>query len=175
MTITDYLLNGLLIALVIRQIRGRRLDAVNVLLPLGLVAFAASKFLLPIPTAGNDVWLELAGAGAGLVLGVACALTTRVQTHPGAAPFVQAGPAAAALWVLGIGARLGFALYATHGGAPAIGRFSVAHHITSGHAFVASLVLMGLAEVVARLAVLVIRSRLWTQLAPASAPSMALR
>jgi len=60
---------------------------------------------------------------------------------------------------VGIGARMGFAWATSHGAAPAIGRFSVAHSITSVDAWVAALFLMALAEVVTRLAVLWIRSR----------------
>ena len=67
--------------------------------------------------------------------------------------------AAAILWVVGIGARKGFACAASHGSGPAIERFSVAHSITSVDAWVAALFLMALAEVVTRLAVLWTRSR----------------
>ena len=59
---------------------------------------------------------------------------------------------------MGIGARMGFAWATSHGAAPAIGRFSVAHSITSVDAWVAALFLMALAEVVTRLAVLWLRS-----------------
>ena len=58
----------------------------------------------------------------------------------------------------GIGARMGFAYATSHGAGPAIERFSVAHSITSVDAWVAALFLMALAEVVARLAVLWLRS-----------------
>jgi hypothetical protein len=34
----------------------------------------------------------------------------------------RAGVVAAILWVVGIGARMGFALYSSHGGGPAIAR-----------------------------------------------------
>ena len=54
------------------------------------------------------------------------------------------------LWVLGIGFRLAFQEYATHGGASAIARFSAHHAITTGSAWVAAFVLMALGEVLAR-------------------------
>ena len=48
------------------------------------------------------------------------------------------------MWVAGVGARMAFAFAATHGAGPAIGRFSVAHHITGSGAWVAALVMMAL-------------------------------
>jgi signal transduction histidine kinase len=70
----------------------------------------------------------------------------------------RAGMVAAILWVVGIGSRMGFALYSSHGGAPAIARFSVAHDITSSAAWVAALVMVALAEVVARTLTLRVRA-----------------
>ena len=83
----------------------------------------------------------------------------------------QAGWVAAILWVVGIGARMGFAYASDHGSGPAIARFSAAHSITSADAWVAALVMMALAEVIARLAVLRLRAR---QLPVASTPATAV-
>ncbi|MDA8323451.1 MAG: hypothetical protein M0030_27060 [Actinomycetota bacterium] len=154
MTFTDYVLNAAIIALVLFQIRGRRLGPRTLILPITVVAVVAASYLRAIPTAGGDLPLILAGAGAGLVLGAACGLATAVYRRPDGVVMAKAGPVAAALWVAGVGARLAFALYATHGGARAIGDFSVAHHITSGQAWVDCLVLMALVEVLSRSAVL---------------------
>jgi hypothetical protein len=63
------------------------------------------------------------------------------------------------LWVVGIGARMVFAYSSDHGAGPAIGRFSAAHSITSGQAWVAALVIMALVEVTARLATMRLRAR----------------
>jgi hypothetical protein len=54
---------------------------------------------------------------------------------------------------------MAFVVAATHGLGPAIGRFSAAHHITSAQAWAAALVMMALADVLARLTVLFVRSR----------------
>jgi hypothetical protein len=53
---------------------------------------------------------------------------------------------------------MGFSLYAEHGGGGSIERFSASHHITSIEAWVAGLILMALAEVLSRSAVLAARS-----------------
>jgi hypothetical protein len=92
------------------------------------------------------------------VLGGLCALFTNLRRGADGTPLSRAGWIAAILWVAGIGARMGCAYATSHGAGPAIGRFSVAHSITSVDAWVAALSLMALAEVVTRLAVLWLRS-----------------
>ena len=51
-----------------------------------------------------------------------------------------------------------FYFAATHSAGPAIARFSIAHHITSSAAWTAALVIMALADVLTRLAVVYLRS-----------------
>ena len=63
------------------------------------------------------------------------------------------------MWVAGVGGRMAFVFAATHGAGPAIGRFSIAHHITGSGAWVAALVMMALADVLTRLAVVWLRGR----------------
>jgi hypothetical protein len=154
MSITDYLLNGVLVAFVLIQIRGRRITGRNLILPLAIVAVVAVKYLHSVPIAGNDLLLVIVGAAAGLLLGTGCGLATAVFRRGDGAPVAKAGALAAVLWVAGVGSRLAFSLYAQHGGGPAIGRFMIAHQITTGQAWIACLVLMALAEVVSRTAVL---------------------
>jgi hypothetical protein len=159
MSTTDYLLNGALIALVVLQLRGRRLTARSLLLPVAIVVFAAVEYLHGIPTAGNDLTLALVGAFAGVALGTACGLATRVFRRADGATVAKAGPLAAALWVAGIGSRIAFALYSSHGGGREIERFSTAHHITSVEAWVACLILMALCEVLTRTATIGLKFR----------------
>lgn len=158
MTLFDYLLNIALISLVVLQMRGRRLDRRGLVLPLVLVGWAATHYLRGIPTAGNDLVMVVGGILLGATLGTASGFLTRVTMSPDGVPFARATGWAAALWVLGIGARLGFSLYAQHGGATEIGRFSLAHHLTPA-AWVSGLVLMAFAEVVSRTLLLWMRSR----------------
>jgi hypothetical protein len=158
MTITDYIINIGLVALVILQIRGSRNDLKTALRPLILVAAAAIYYLRGIPAAGNDLLLDVVLAGTGLVLGVACGATTRVWRAGDGFTYAKAGVAAAALWVIGIGSRLAFEEFWTHGGTKAIVNFSVAHDITSQNAWIAALVLMALAEVVSRLVTIRVRA-----------------
>jgi hypothetical protein len=157
MTTTDYLINIALIALVILQIRGSRLDLKTALRPVILVAAAALYYLRGVPVAGNDLLLYVVLGGIGLVLGVACAATTRVWRADDGHGYAKAGVIAAALWIIGLGSRLAFEEFWSHGGTHAIVSFSIAHDITSQDAWVAALVLMALAEVISRLVVIRIR------------------
>ncbi len=159
MTTTDYLVNALFIGLVVLQVRGKRLTTFSLLVPLAVMAGVAHTYLHGIPTAGDNLVLVVFGAAVGLMLGVGCGMATAVFRDARGDPFAKAGLVAAVLWVLGIGARLAFTLYASHGGQGAIERFSVAHHITSGQAWVACLILMAAAEVAGRTVVLAVRRR----------------
>ena len=158
MSVTDYIINAIIILLVLRQLRENRLGLVSLVLPVVAVGAAAAYFLRSLPAAGNDIALDLTLAAAGAILGIACALTTRLRRGADGVALARAGVVAAILWIAGVGARTGFALYAVHGGGPAIARFSSAHDITSSAAWVAALVMMGLAEVVARTATLRVRA-----------------
>jgi hypothetical protein len=159
MNATDYAINAILVLLVLRQVRETRLTWPILLLPVLIVIGAACYYLRSVPTAGNDLLLVVILAAIGAALGGLCGLFTHLRRGVDGIPLSRAGWAAAILWVVGIGARMGFAYAASHGSGSAIERFSVAHSITSVDAWVAALFLMALAEVVTRLAVLWIRSR----------------
>jgi hypothetical protein len=157
MTTTDYIINIALIALVLLQIRATPMNLRNLIRPVAIVAAAAFYYLKGIPTAGNDLYLDVILVTLGIVLGATCALATRVWRHQDGTAYAKAGALAAALWIVGIGSRLAFELYATHGGAGSIARFSATRHITSSNAWTAALVMMALAEVLTRLLVLRVR------------------
>jgi hypothetical protein len=158
MTTSDYIIDLALIGVVFLQIRGRRLTARALFLPVALVAWAASQFLKSIPTAGNDLVLIAACTAAGLLLGGLSGMLTRVEMGEDGHVWAKAGLAAAVLWVLGVGFRFAFQLFATHGGGLSIVRFSIEHSITTNQAWVAALVLMAIMEALARTAVLAWRA-----------------
>ncbi|MDQ0779851.1 hypothetical protein QF026_008317 [Streptomyces aurantiacus] len=158
MTTTDWITDIALVLVVFRQLREGRLDFKSYLLPLGIVAFVASRYLHTVPTAGNDLVLVGALVGVGAVLGVAGGVHTRIRGADGHL-FIKAGAVSAVLWVLGMGARMGFQVWVDHGGADDVARFSVTHDITTIDAWVAAFVLMALTEVVTRLTTVFVRSR----------------
>lgn len=162
MTTTDYLIAAVLILLVVPQIRGTRLSLRNLVLPVVLVAGAAAYYLKSVPTQGHDVALDAVCAAAGAVLGVGCGAATRLIRDREGFLVAKAGVVAALLWIVGMAARTGFEYYATHGGAHAIADFSRSNSITGADAWTAALLLMALAQVLARLVVIRVRGRAHT-------------
>ncbi|MER5726822.1 hypothetical protein ABT084_00465 [Streptomyces sp. NPDC002138] len=158
MTTTEWITDIALLLIVFRQLREGRLDLKSFLIPLGIVAFVANSYLDTIPTAGNDLVLIAVLVGVGAALGIAGGVYTRIRTVGGHL-LIKAGAVSAVLWIVGMGARMGFQLWVEHGGAADVARFSVTHQITSDKAWVAAFVLMALTEVVTRLATIFIRSR----------------
>jgi hypothetical protein len=163
MTFSDYLIDISLIAIVLFQVRGRRLTTTSLLLPVGIVAYVALTYLKTIPTSGNDLFLIAGCAVLGATLGGLAARFTTVRAGGDGIPVAKAGFLAAALWILGTGGRLAFQLYASHGGGRAIEHFSVAHSITAATAWTAALILMAISEAVTRTSVLAWRGHLVQQ------------
>jgi hypothetical protein len=172
MTTTEWITNIALLLIVLRQIRPARLTLTQIAIPLAIIAYVAHHYLHSIPTAGHDLVLILTLVAVGAVLGIAGGIYTRVR-FDGQGTLVQAGVISAALWVIGMGARMGFQLWSQNGGAGSIERFSVAHQITSDQAWVAALVLMAMTEVVTRLATIIYRGQL-VRRAPAAVPAFEL-
>ena len=108
MTLTDhYLLNTVLVGLVVLQIRGHRVTIARLVVPVVLTIWGASQFLRAVPTAGNDVVLEATLVLAGCLFGVLAGMATGIH-RDGEGAVARAGAIAALLWVIGIGARVGF-------------------------------------------------------------------
>ncbi|HEV2254041.1 MAG TPA: hypothetical protein VGS06_12680 [Streptosporangiaceae bacterium] len=168
-----YLINALLVLLVIRQIREHQLDLRALAVPVLAVGAAAVMFLHSVPGGGSDLTLELACVLAGAAMGAIGGLATRLRLAADGLPLGRAGVLAAGMWIAGVGARMVFYFAATHGAGPAIARFSIAHHITGSAAWTAALVMMALADVLTRLAVVWMRGRRLTAKAtPAIAASV---
>lgn len=166
--INMYLINAGLILLVVRQIREHPLDARSLMVPVLAVGCAAVLLLHSVPAGGSDLVLEAVCVLAGAAMGAIGGLATKLRLGADGRPLGRAGVLAASMWIGGVGARLAFAVAVGNGAGPAIARFSIAHHITGSSAWVAALVMMALADVLTRLAVIYLRGR---RLAPAPAPT----
>jgi hypothetical protein len=158
MTTTDWIIDIALVLIVFRQLREERMTARTVILPLGLMAWAGFTYLRAVPTAGNDLGLIALIAGIGVIFGLAGGLLTRVRTRADGHVYIKATWAAAALWVVSMGARMSFAIWAASAaGGAHVAAFSAAHDITSGQAWVTALILMAFGEVIVRLGTIIIR------------------
>ena len=157
MSTTQWILNCTLLGWVlVRNVGTRPLDRSAFTVPLLVVAVAAGIFLRDVPTAGNDVALDVLFAATGLVLGLAATAVTQVRPVDGRV-VVTAGAAFAALWIVVIGGRIAFAEWATGAGSRTVGQFSRDHLITGADAWTAAFVLMALAMVLSR----VVTTGLW--------------
>jgi hypothetical protein len=152
MTFSDWLLDLLLIGLVLVQLRGRKLTLWMQLSPVAIVCWVGVQYLRDVPATGNDLLLIVPAILLGLALGVGAGLTTKVFRKDNGAIFARATAIAAVLWIVGVGLRLAFQLYTTHGGGPSLARFSFSHDLTL-NAWAPAIILMAFAEVLARTAI----------------------
>lgn len=158
MSASDYIIDLLLIALVLRQIRPKLLTARSVILPGVLVVLAGQQYLKGFPTAGNDLLLIVILVVLGAVFGVVSGFATKVWVDSQTGVMCRAGVLAATIWVLGMGIRFGFDLWAhTSSGTRRLITFSVHHSITTANAYSTAFVLMAFAQVVLRVGILQFR------------------
>jgi hypothetical protein len=151
---SNYIVDILLIALVLRQLRVRPLTSRMMILPIILVAWAFFTYFKTFSLNTSDFVLIAVFTVVGVALGVASGLTTKVWRGPQHI-LCQATAIAAITWIVGMGFRLGFQIWAnSQSGGNWITKFSVAHHINSAQAWVTALLLMALGEVLARLGIL---------------------
>ena len=157
MNLSDYLFDSVLVLLVLRQVREARFDTKAVVLPLGIIAWVVHNYVHSVPTGGNNLFVIAGLSLVGVTFGLLSALTTRVRTDGGKFALVKAGWVAAGLWVLSMGGRFTFAIWATHGGGIHLYNFSVGHGLDV-KVWTVAIVLMALGEVVARTGVLYYRT-----------------
>lgn len=170
MSTTQWILSIVLLAwALLRNLGTREVTRGTFLLPLVIVGAAASYFLFPLPTTGNDLNLVVAFALVGVLFGLAAAAVTRIH-HLDGRLVATAGASFAALWLVMIGGRIAFAEWANGAGARTVGMFSRDHAITGADAWTAAFVVMALGMVLARTIALAVRTRRTsTGLAPATA------
>jgi hypothetical protein len=158
MSVADYVIDILLIAVIFRQLRPHQLTLRAAMLPLVLLAVAGAIYLRPPFTlGGNDLALIVVLVIAGIVLGALSGLADRIWLGHAGNLLFRAGLISVLTWVLGMGFRFWFAYYASHSGAATVASFSVRHDITGASTWTTALVLMAFGQVLARLGVLQLR------------------
>lgn len=145
---------GLAVLIIGTQLARRPFTLRRFLIPLAAVAAVAYHYLHSIPTAGGDLDFEIGLALAGAICGVLAAMLMRVERDEQTGRIVtQAGVAYAALWIVVFGGRLAFAWAATHLWSHQVAQFSFQHQITGSAAWTTAFVLMALAMVLVRSAI----------------------
>jgi hypothetical protein len=157
MTITDYLIDSILVLLVLVQIRESTLTVRSLIRPIVILAVAVENYLHGIPTAGNDLVLVGALALVGLLIGLASGQTVFMRRDENGEVLARAGWASALFWVLGMGSRFAFLIWVNNGGGATIAHFSAEHSITGAEAWTVALLAMAVFEVGGRTLVQAIR------------------
>jgi hypothetical protein len=140
---TELLIAAAVVGSVVLQFGEHKLHIWRLVLPIGIVAVFAGKYLTGFPTQGNDLLFELSGAALGIASGLAAGALLEVRRDSEGAILVKAGLANLALWIAIFGARLVFAWFATN--SPSfdhqLGVFSYQHQITGAAAWTAFFIL----------------------------------
>jgi hypothetical protein len=159
MTTTDYLIDSSLVLLVLLQIKERPLTTRQLVRPLVILGIAVASYLHGIPTAGNDLVLAGVLVVLGGAIGVASGKAVIMRRGTAGEALARSGWLSGFFWVLGMGSRMAFLVWISHGGSTTIAHFSAQHSITGAEAWTVALLGMAAGEVLGRTAVLALRSR----------------
>jgi hypothetical protein len=171
MTTTQWLLNvGLLIFILATNLGTRPVTPRRLIIPLVMAAASGLLFLTNVPVLGNDLTLDIIGAGTGVLLGAVAGLLMHLQRTPDGSVVSKAGAAYALLWIAVVGGRVTFAESATGWARVPIRDFSISNQITGTDAWTAAFIIMALAMVVARVATTAIRQALIRHTSPVPVP-----
>jgi hypothetical protein len=162
MSFFDYLLGLGALGIVLWNMRRHELTDRSLRRPLIIAGVVCAAFLHGVPTTGADGALVALGVLLGISCGAVSGLATRVERDGSGTVFSTGTPLAVGVTAFAFAGRLGFAVAATNGLGPAIGRFSHELGIHSAQAWVAALVLMAAVDLATRTLILWQRRDGWT-------------
>jgi hypothetical protein len=157
-TTTIVILVGVGLLLATQQLRYRRFGVRTLALPLVFAVVLWYAYVQGAPAIANDMDLYLICGAIGAALGLVGGVLSRVRHDaPKGVWLVKGGGVYAGLLVILIAGRIGFAYYAENSGAAQVRQFCIDHGISGQAPIVAALMLMVIATILARLAVVQVR------------------
>jgi F0F1-type ATP synthase membrane subunit c/vacuolar-type H+-ATPase subunit K len=170
MSASVWIINLVVLAAVLEADLGhRKITRFRLTRPLVIAAVIAAFWIKGVAWSGTGLWVEAAGIGAGIVLGLAAAALMRVYASDEGRPYSYAWIPYALLWVAVVGARLWFAYASDHDIRVPLGTWMFAHQLTSS-ALIDAFIFLALAMVLTRTGSLAVRSRALRG-APAAKPA----
>jgi hypothetical protein len=154
------IINGVVLAVTLHGDLGKekKVGAWRLLRPVLTCGSIIPLFIDPIVGHGNGLAVELAGAGAGLLVGLIASTLMRVSRNPRTGKAVSAASwPYAAVWTLIVGARMAFSYGASHWFPQQLTEWCVAHQV-SADAITNGLIFMAVAMVLTRTASLALRA-----------------
>ena len=128
----------------------RKIGWFRLLRPVLLAGAIVPMYLTALASHGIGLTLEIAGAAAGLLVGLVATGLMRVYRSPRTGrPVSRAGVGYAAVWVLVVGARTAFSYGSSHWFSSSLDTWMGEHHVT-GDMLTNTLILMAIAMVLTR-------------------------
>jgi hypothetical protein len=148
-----------LIIILASDLGRRAVTTMRLIRPLIAVGIVIAIFFRSLPTGGNDLALQLAGVGAGAILGLIAGSMLRAERDPSGAVYTVSGWGYAVFWIVISALRVLFVYGAEHWFPAAIIEFCINYRISGPEVFANALVFLALAMVLARTAVVLRGSR----------------